>query len=288
MKRTKRPIRPFRNFWRKEQRFVRRHKSIHIGWVILSSAVLCLLIVGSVFALINPGEPLPLQPIVRTVQQGASSEEQKSVSAEQSKPTKPNTTAKTNPTPKAQPCVKASYSTAQPLAISTANAGLKTNVKTTTYDVFGNTVNEVRNQLSACTPFSPYDAYTSWYINWQYGFLYTEEDGCKLTDATVGVQVQHMYPKWQSSAGAENGLATKWQNYISKLTLHEEGHRSRYIQYGQKILSGLQTMPTQNDCSVLEQQANSKAGAFVEELKQIDAAYDDETGHGATQGAVFP
>ncbi len=178
-----------------------------------------------------------------------------------------------------------------PVTIDTNNPGLKQNVKTHYYQVYGYTPYEVRNQLNECGAKSggeAYDAYTSYYMNWAYNYK-PVAGSCNIKDVTVGVQVDFFYPKWEDPGNAEAGLAENWQRYMTNLIIHEEGHKDLAISGAQAILDALLSLPNAASCGEDVQSLVSSTGDEIfADYNARQKAYDTETNHGETQGAYFP
>jgi predicted secreted Zn-dependent protease len=75
---------------------------------------------------------------------------------------------------------------------------------------------------------------------------------------------------------------------MEKLITHEEGHASLAEVGAQSVYETIVALPASPTCEALGEAANAAAQEKMDELKKRQQAYDDETGHGKTQGAVFP
>lgn len=187
-------------------------------------------------------------------------------------------------------CERLEMVSSVPIDINANNPGLKQDVDTHYYQVYGYTPSEVRNQLNECGAKSEgeaYDAYTSYYVNWAYNYN-SVAGGCAIKDATVGIKVDFFYPKWDDPGNAQTGLAERWQNYMTNLIIHEEGHKDIATRGAETIYDSLSTLPLQATCDEAESAAYTSASSIFADYDNRNKAYDDETGHGATQGAVFP
>jgi predicted secreted Zn-dependent protease len=154
----------------------------------------------------------------------------------------------------------------------------------TYYDISGSTESELRAQMTALGPVDPYDnnrhvdAYADWTISWNWPGYGTSD--CDLGSAEVGYELSVTMPRWTPPTEASPELVTKWENYLQVLKTHEAGHFENVIDHYQTVLTAIQAAT----CDT----ADAAATAALEPLRQNDAAYDSETNHGATQGAVFP
>ena len=85
----------------------------------------------------------------------------------------------------------------------------------------------------------------------------------------------------------ENRLRRPWRTFLERLRHHEEGHRER-LEAGVDALveqmDGLARLP----CEGLDARLRDIAEAALADVAEAQAAYDRETDHGVTQGAVWP
>lgn len=150
------------------------------------------------------------------------------------------------------------------------------------YEISGSTEDELREQMSALGPAEDdgthFDAYTRWRIGWNwpgYG-----ENVCTLSEAVVTYEVTVTFPHWVPPADASPELLAKWSDYITALAGHEKGHVDNVVDN----YTVLEKAVKDATCT----SADDAAQAVIEVIRQNDLDYDAETGHGATQGAVFP
>lgn len=202
----------------------------------------------------------------------------------------PDTSASKTEYPDTQMCSPLALVDAVPIDINASNPGLKQDIDTHYYQVYGYSAQEVRSQLNACGATSEgeaYDAYTSYYINWAFNPK-PVSGGCNITDLAVGAKIDYFYPKWEDPGNTQGDLVERWQNYMANLITHEEIHKDIAISGAQAIFDTLSSLPDSSDCSEALTLAGDTAHALFTEYDNKNKAYDEETQHGATQGAVFP
>jgi len=152
------------------------------------------------------------------------------------------------------------------------------------YDITGSTENELRKSMDMLRPkdpfwdFRPVDAYTAWHISWNWPGYGT--DTCDLTAAVISYEIKVTIPRWTPPANASPNLIAKWEKYIQILELHEKGHVNNVV----NNFPNVQTAIRNATCATADV-AGSKA---LLEISRLDSTYDNETQHGATQGAIFP
>lgn len=138
------------------------------------------------------------------------------------------------------------------------------------YTVTGSTANEIRSSLNQNRPGS-YDAWAQWYFTWS---------GCQEGGVQVNYTITVDFPQWSPPPDPSSALVQSWNRYIHALALHEQGHVDLVMEAVPNFIETLQNVP----CD----QINATANAMLAEINQANVEYDEETDHGATQGAVFP
>ncbi len=150
------------------------------------------------------------------------------------------------------------------------------------YDITGSTEGELRAQLDALGPVGydgfKGDATTEWFIHWNwpgYG-----GSSCDLSAATTSLDMKVILPRWSPPNDAPPQLVARWTNYVNALMAHEKGHVDHVLENFHLVLDAIKSA----DCD----SADAAGTAMLEKLRQFDLDYDSDTGHGATQGALFP
>lgn len=131
------------------------------------------------------------------------------------------------------------------------------------------------------------DAYTDWNVTWSYPYS-TTSDKWATGPVKVKIEITFIFPQWSTSTDAPQDLVDKWDTYIAALQLHENGHKEIAIDAGYEILQTIAGLPAYSSCSKLEQAADAAGESVLEQYRQQEIIYDQNTGHGATQGVRFP
>ncbi|MBW4487924.1 MAG: DUF922 domain-containing Zn-dependent protease [Trichocoleus desertorum ATA4-8-CV12] len=159
------------------------------------------------------------------------------------------------------------------------------------YPVTGSTVQHLRSDIAHLSPVTQggqhYDANTDWYVRWSYRYVRTGIS-CSMSHVSSHVDITFTLPKWQTASKASRSLMNQWSHYSAALQLHEDGHKDHGIAAGQEVLRTLSNLPAYPSCRALEAAANTTARKVIQHYNQRDVEYDRNTGHGFTQGAVFP
>lgn len=157
---------------------------------------------------------------------------------------------------------------------------------TVTYDVEGSTAKELRASLDKLGPLDDtgrHDAYTKYYVRWFYDYDRAETT-CRVKNVRATVEVTYTFPNWP---GETPELRERWQRYLEALRTHEKGHTQNGIDAARFLVTGIRELPPAGDCDTAGARANQKANEELELARARDAEYDEETQHGARQGATF-
>jgi len=128
------------------------------------------------------------------------------------------------------------------------------------------------------------------YSQWRWSFRYmTRPQGgrCRLSEATVLLRSRIVLPEWTNVSTAPRQIARGWRPFLDALRRHEEGHRNRAKAQGVFLWQSLLGLEAA-DCDALQVLVKNIADRVIAEGREAQVAYDRDTGHGVTQGAVWP
>jgi predicted secreted Zn-dependent protease len=108
---------------------------------------------------------------------------------------------------------------------------------------------------------------------------------CNVGSLTTTVGLVMNLPRWSPPPGAPARLVAQWQRYVTALRAHEEGHFAIGREMAHELKRSLAV--TKARCELLESTVKSQYGVLLERFRARDRAYDFETAHGKSQGAVF-
>jgi hypothetical protein len=150
------------------------------------------------------------------------------------------------------------------------------------YDVHGGTAAALRAELNALGPTDEsgvrHDANTHWELHWNWPG--TPDGSCGVARAVVTHSVVVTFPRWLPAGSVDAELVSHWQRYVQALSAHEQGH----VDLTLALLPKLEVAIKNASCST----ANDVGDALLSDARAEQKRYDDRTGHGRTQGAVFP
>ena len=158
------------------------------------------------------------------------------------------------------------------------------------YDIDGSDVGEWRTQMkqngTKWNDGKVYAALTSWDIRYFYDL--SHDDGrCSIKTVKTEVDIVYLLPRRTSSVSGPE-LTLLWDEYLARLKEHEFGHKDLAVKTAAELNETLASLASFGSEDELELEANRRADEKLRSLKEIQVAYDDETRHGETQGAVLP
>lgn len=113
-----------------------------------------------------------------------------------------------------------------------------------------------------------------------------EGGACRPTSVTTRLAITMTMPRWTPPAGASSELIGRWQRFIDALQLHEDGHVELIRSHDASLRFELMAVSAP-DCLSLRAAMKSRFNQLVEKARAAHLEYDQQTGHGKTQNAVF-
>ena len=162
------------------------------------------------------------------------------------------------------------------------------------YDVTGTTAAEIQAALLRNSPTIdqvPVFAMTEWEVSWKLRTPQpTRARDCRLEPPRVQLTIRTVLPRWNSVDEAPAELRSQWRSFVVALGAHEAGHRDLGLRAVAAVTDALREArhvraPT---CSQLVAYADAAGQAVLAQFYKENARYDETTGHGATQGVMWP
>ena len=170
-------------------------------------------------------------------------------------------------------------------------AAIPASERTVYYRIEGDTAWDLRQQMDHLGPLDEdghrWSALTHWRIRWSYRYL-RGIGRCATGPVKVELEIVYTIPRWEPPASAEEELVERWEEYMTALVAHEQGHAEIAKQAAQAVQQAVQDLPDYPTCHALEYEADALGERILEEFRQRQAEYDRLTEHGLTQGACFP
>jgi predicted secreted Zn-dependent protease len=159
------------------------------------------------------------------------------------------------------------------------------------YEIKGDSEKELRNQMcrNGCALYNgeTYDSVTSW--RWRLNYGYDRAPGaCAVDSFRVALEITYRYPKWVRPDDAPRPLIDKWDGYMKNLMTHENGHRDLAVEAAAELSRTVAALPAARTCNELDREVRALGHERMEKLNADEKGYDETTGHGKKQGAVFP
>ena len=160
--------------------------------------------------------------------------------------------------------------------------------KTIYYGVSGATEADIRKMMDQRRPRdnnnAERDSLTKWNVAWEFSLRTTR--GCEVAKVTVEANISIHLPRLDPAAPPDR--QQKFAAYQAKLLAHEKRHVQIAKETVQQVEDVLYELPPGNTCEALHRSADAAVQPLLQEAAFRNAAYDDETGYGETEGAVFP
>jgi predicted secreted Zn-dependent protease len=162
-------------------------------------------------------------------------------------------------------------------------------VKTNYYSVAGVTDSEVRASLAKSRPggvSQPYHAATAWET--RYTFTYDSPQGrYRLTSCTVTTKAVVTMPFLRPAKELPLDLIKRWSAYFKGVTVHEQGHLRLAREATAEVGRRLGALGEAGSAAELTRQIRATADTVLNDARARERLYDEQTQHGATQGALI-
>lgn len=144
----------------------------------------------------------------------------------------------------------------------------------------------LRQALNGATPIAVngerFHGYTRWNVRWTFRWWREASGRCSITEVQTHLRTEVQLPQLRTATPAQQAV---FDRYLSALSRHEQGHEQFGRDAAQAIDEGIARLPAAKDCATLERTANALGHRLLREHTEREKAYDQHTGHGATQGA---
>lgn len=147
----------------------------------------------------------------------------------------------------------------------------------------GESLNRALNEVSPVRQNGQvYHAYTQWRVQWNLWWREERDGRCRLNLVHTLLNAQITLPRL---GGGDAQQRQRFEQYLAALQEHEQGHYRIGQAAAAEIDATLQQLPEYPSCSELQQQANQQAGVILQRHVERERRYDQDTGHGRSQGA---
>lgn len=166
---------------------------------------------------------------------------------------------------------------------------VETAVEVAYYDLTGTTLQDLSASLDARGPRQGgrrFFGLTEWEVNAEYRWT-PRDTGCAMDDVVVRVAVLTTMPRWRPRGSVHPRTRHAWERFVHALGAHEAEHQALALEAGDALRWRLVALrePT---CHTMKRAAERTITDVLSEYEARNRAYDHRTGHGRTQGAVWP
>ncbi|MCB8823284.1 DUF922 domain-containing protein [Microvirga rosea] len=159
--------------------------------------------------------------------------------------------------------------------------------KITPYKIAGNTVEEVRQQMSLKGPRdgnTPKASHIGAKVRW--GFR-TQMAGsnCIITDVKVTVSIIRTVPELNTN---NNELRSQFARYRKLVDAFQEGHAKNAQSMARQMDRGIAALPPAASCDDLKRSVEQLGNRLTKETAAANREYSERTEYGRTLGAVWP
>lgn len=111
--------------------------------------------------------------------------------------------------------------------------------------------------------------------------------GCLIEDAQVLLSLTITLPEWTPAPDADPETRRAWSRFRRALAQHEDRHRAIAEEGAQALQRAIDGM-LRSDCETVALESRRRLERLEVEIAAAHRRYDSETGHGRTEGAVWP
>lgn len=150
------------------------------------------------------------------------------------------------------------------------------------YDVAGHDAAAIRAAMDRQRPVDPadhqpYDALTSWRIDWRWDG--DGRGGCDLATTRVVFSARIVFPRLDPT-GVPPAVLAEWNRFARGLREHELQH----VRHATDRLGEVERALRSATCDT----ANARGEAVLDRIRALDRDFDARTRHGQAEGLRFP
>lgn len=158
------------------------------------------------------------------------------------------------------------------------------------YQVHGRTSGALLAEMRGSGPMSQgrrYFGTMTWTLRYRWSNTSPGLGTCSVHGIEVAIQTITTMPEWRDADSASTELRTQWDGFVAALRTHEEGHRRIALEAAIAVKRRLEDLGIA-ECSSYAREADLAFRRLLDTYNARDVEYDRTTGHGVTQGAIWP
>jgi predicted secreted Zn-dependent protease len=158
------------------------------------------------------------------------------------------------------------------------------------YDVDGARVCDLEKQINKngtkWDDGRTYAAVTSWDVNYSYDVAEGSDGTYSVKSVKTKVDIVYHLPRRNCPTSSPQ-MTLLWDNYLVNLKHHEYGHKDLTVKIAGELNEALASLQGFSSHEELDREAKRRTDQKLHELKEVQVAYDKDTKHGETQGAIL-
>lgn len=174
--------------------------------------------------------------------------------------------------------------------VAVLKEGLDVTVTKSSYAIAGSTIAELRSVLHVLGPTRngrAFAAFTDWTVDWEFDGDADRHLQARIVCVRVRVRADVMLPRWRPPRSTSSQTIAAWQRYLTAVETHEQGHVNLAVEAGRAVLASLEGLGEFAKVDDLRCIAVDAAHEAVATIRERELIYDQETQHGASQGATL-
>ena len=156
----------------------------------------------------------------------------------------------------------------------------------TYYDIHGNTLEQLMNEMHHKSGHTFGAAFTDWRVSWVADRAQTPK-GFVVTKSNTKLTITYRYPRWVDEAQAPAELRKKWDTYCKALIIHEKGHGAIAMEAAREVDKAVMAVKPEKYVQSLYGRVNVAGNKVLKEYRKKEEDYDRVTRFGQKQGATF-
>lgn len=129
-----------------------------------------------------------------------------------------------------------------------------------------------------------YYGHTTWDVHGDYDSLSKPNGACKISKIEIELKITIDLPNLSGASERQKAIFDK---FLAALRTHELGHYAIGREMAAAIDAKVAAIPEMPNCNALDSAIDAAQTETENEFKERNRKYDDETGHGKTQGAFI-
>lgn len=154
------------------------------------------------------------------------------------------------------------------------------------YDARSEQGSSLSQALSDASPIQiagqTFHGFTRWQVEWHFWWWEQGDGRCRINRSQTDLSAEITLPRLQTGDAYQR---QRFDRYLAALEGHELGHYRIGQAAAAEIDAALLGSPEYPSCAELQRQVNQRANAILQRHVQRERRYDQDTGHGRTQGA---